>query len=69
MIKVTDFEYFIFIAFTLKFDVKSLLSEGVGMSQGIREPLFTCSSYLELCSECLIKVFDNNLEIIILISP
>ena len=45
MIKVTDLEYFIFIAFTLKFDVKSLLSEGVGMSRGIREPLLTCSSF------------------------
>ena len=28
MIKVTDLEYFIFIAFTLKFGVKSLLAEG-----------------------------------------
>ena len=27
MIKVTDLEYIIFIAFTLKFDVKSLLAE------------------------------------------
>ena len=28
MIKVTDLEYFIFIAFTLKYGVKSLLAEG-----------------------------------------
>ena len=34
MIKVTDLEYFIFIAFTLKFGVKSLLSEGSGTGQG-----------------------------------
>ena len=34
MIKVTDLEYYIFIAFTLTFYVKSLLSEGGGISQG-----------------------------------
>ena len=45
MIKVTDFEYFIFIAFTLKFGLKSLLSEGVTMAGGIREPLLTCPSF------------------------
>ena len=45
MIKVTDLEYFIFIAFTLKFDVKSLLSEAVTLAGGIREPLLTCSTF------------------------
>ena len=34
MIKVTDLEYFIFIAFTLKFGVKSLLSEGGDTGRG-----------------------------------
>ena len=29
-LKVTDLEYFIFIAFTLKFGVNNLLSEGGG---------------------------------------
>ena len=33
-LKVTDLEYFIFIAFTLKFGVKSLLSEGGGTGRG-----------------------------------
>ena len=45
MIKVTDLEYFIFIAFTLKFDVKSLLSEAVTLAGGIRELLLTCSTF------------------------
>ena len=34
MIEVTDLEYFIFIAFTLKFGVKSLLSEVHGTGWG-----------------------------------
>ena len=34
VIKVTDLEYYIFIAFTLIFGVKSLLSEGGGISRG-----------------------------------
>ena len=34
MIKVTDLEYFLFIAFTLQFGVKSLLSEGGGTGRG-----------------------------------
>ena len=34
MIKVTDLEYFIFIAFTFKFDVKSLLAEGDDTGRG-----------------------------------
>ena len=63
MIKVTDLEYFIFIAFTLKFGVKSLLSEGGdtgrggggggggGWEGGIHEPLLTCSSSYSLRSE------------------
>ena len=34
MIKVTDLEYFIFIAFALKFGVKSLLAEGGGTEGG-----------------------------------
>ena len=46
MIKVTDLEYLIFIAFTLKFGVKSVLSEGSDTSWGIREPLLTCSSWV-----------------------
>ena len=44
MIKVSDLEYF--IAFTLKFGVNSLLSEGGDTGRGIREPLLTCSSFL-----------------------
>ena len=52
MIKVTDLEYFIFIAFTLKFGVKSLLSEGGDTGRGgIHEPLLTCSSSYSLRSE------------------
>ena len=35
MIKVTDLEYFIFIAFTLKFGVKSLLSKGGDTGRGV----------------------------------
>ena len=46
MIKVTDLEYFIFIAFTLKFGVKSLLAEGSDTGRGTREPLLTCSSII-----------------------
>ena len=38
MIKVTDLECFILIAFKLKFGVESLLSEGVALAGGIREP-------------------------------
>ena len=34
MIRVTDLEYFIFTAFTLKFGVKSLLSEGGDTGRG-----------------------------------
>ena len=34
MIKVTDLEYLIFIAFTLKFGVKSMLSEGDDTGRG-----------------------------------
>ena len=46
MIKVTDLEYFIFIAFTLKFGVKSLIPKAVTLARGIREPLLTCSSFI-----------------------
>ena len=45
MIKVTDLEYFIFIAFTLKFGAKSLLPKAVALAGGISEPLLTCSNY------------------------
>ena len=34
MIKVTDLEYFIFIAFTLNFGVKCLLAEGGDTGRG-----------------------------------
>ena len=43
MIKVTDLECFIFIAFTLKFGVKSLLSESGDTGRGIHEHMLTCS--------------------------
>ena len=45
MIKVTDLEYFIFIAFTLKFGVKVCFPKAVALAGGICEPLLTCSSY------------------------
>ena len=47
MIKVIDFEYFIFIAFKLKFGVKSLLSEGGDTGGGIY--VSPCSVALVLC--------------------
>ena len=61
MIKVTDFEYFIFIAFTLKFGTKVCFLKVVTLAGGICEPLLTRSSYsIQLYSKNFFFVFSVN---------
>ena len=48
MIKITDLEYFIFIAFTLKFGVKSLLAEGGDTGWGYTSFFFNLFLFITL---------------------
>ena len=50
MIMVSELEYFIFIAITLKFGVKSLLSEGSGTSWGYMwAPAHLLDGFRKIC--------------------